>query len=176
MWHAHQRPSPLGCPETDALILHVVAQANAIDSNLIFEPPNYLINTTSKIEWWAVANPVEGLRVLGLDEYPKEQRQGSPTRKLYHPKDFMPIRNEVNGKLQEVGEPSLQLSGFLALRAYTGPLYLKVCATTISYGQLQYHSSDPQSTPLAVQHNPSRRECARHEGPARLAFRQAMHG
>ena len=105
------------------LPLHV--QTSMVDAELIFEPPNYLINTNSKIEWWAVADPPRGLAECGLEHYPKEQRVGSPNRKLYSPDDYQDRRNAMNDKLAAVGEPPLQLPGFISLRLYTGPrLYL----------------------------------------------------
>ena len=48
----------------------------SIDSEDMFEPPNFLIPTTSKIEYWAVYNPEDGLKELGIEEWPKEQRLG----------------------------------------------------------------------------------------------------
>ena len=50
--------------------------ALSVDSDMMFEPPNFLIPTTSRIEYWAVYDPDKGLQELGIDGWPKEQRLG----------------------------------------------------------------------------------------------------
>ena len=111
----------------DDSLMKVVSQehTDAVDSDLEFEAPNYLIKTTSRKEWWAVADPEKGLQELGCASYPKEQRPGAPRRKLRSPEDFMQKRDAMNKKLLKVGEPPLQLGGFVALRLYTGELLVQ---------------------------------------------------
>lgn len=98
----------------------------SIDSEDMFEPPNFLIPTTSKIEYWAVYNPEDGLKELGIEEWPKEQRLGpGHARVLKGPDHFKPGWDLMNARLAEMQEPPLQRHGFVALRLYTGPMFYK---------------------------------------------------
>ena len=94
------------------------------DSQLTFEPPNFLIPTSSEIEWHAVVDPEGGLETLGLREWPKEQRSPSQ-RQLLPPRAFREQWDKMNARLEHVGEPPLQLHGFCCLRLYTGPMCFK---------------------------------------------------
>lgn len=99
---------------------------NEVDSTTTFEPPNFVIPTTSQIEWWAVADPDQGLEILGLPDWPKEARLGGATaRKLHPPSHFRPTWDGFNAKLTAIGESELQMNGFVCLRLYTGPMYFK---------------------------------------------------
>jgi len=99
---------------------------NRADSDSRFEPPNFLIPTTSRIEYWAVADPMNGLRELDMDDWPKEQRLGpGQGRQLLPPEHFRPQWDEMNAKLANAGEPPLARGGFVALRLYTGPMFFK---------------------------------------------------
>ena len=99
---------------------------DSIDSDMQFEPPNFLIPTTSRIEYWAVADPKNGLRELGLDDWPKEQRLGpGHARKLWEPEHFQQPWDDMNKRLEVMAEPPLLLNGFVGLRMYTGPLFYK---------------------------------------------------
>lgn len=98
----------------------------AIDSTATFEPPNFLIPTTSRIEWYAVANPSRGLQILGISDWPKEQRLGAgKSRQLLPPSHFKPEWDAMNSKLAAIGETPLLMHGFVSLRLYTGPMFFK---------------------------------------------------
>ena len=97
---------------------------DAVDSTTLFEPPNYLVPTTSMIEWYAVADPKNGLRILGIPYWPQEQR-GEGRRKLHPPSHFREKWDAFNQRLEDVGEPPLLMHGFIGLRLYTGPMYHK---------------------------------------------------
>jgi hypothetical protein len=97
---------------------------NAVDSDLTFEPPNFLIPTTSQVEWYAVVDPEHGLRILKIHSWPKEQRT-SVSRNLKPPGDFKEPWDRVNEQLAKLGESPLLLNGFVCLRLYTGPMYFK---------------------------------------------------
>ena len=144
----------------------------AVDCDVIFEPPNYLINTTSKIEWWAAADPDEGLRELGITEYPKEQRPGSPNRILHHPDHFREGWDEMNDKLLDVSEGPLSLPAFVALRLYTGPMVGVATEPTMirppcSYLALRAVYRNPCAV-HQVQHGAQRRQRARQQCDAIL--------
>jgi len=99
---------------------------NDVDSYATFEPPNFLIPTTSEIEWWAVYDPVTGLKTLGIDDWPKEKRLGGgQSRSLRTPAHWKEPWEQRNAQLAELGELPLQHSGFVALRLYTGPMFYK---------------------------------------------------
>ena len=99
---------------------------NMIDSSCTFEPPNFVIPTSSRVEWFAVADPENGLKYLGLKDWPKEARASSSGgRKLLPPKAFQESWDAMNEKLTEIGESPLAMSGFVCLRLYTGPMYFK---------------------------------------------------
>lgn len=115
-------------PGDDKTLLSLMYKEHAdmVDSDARFEPPNFLIPTTSRIEYWAVADPINGLRELGLDDWPKEQRGAeNGGRQLLPPSAFQTAWDEMNEKLRETGEPKLLEGGFVALRLYTGPMFFK---------------------------------------------------
>ena len=100
--------------------------ALSVDSDMLFEPPNFLIPTTSRIEYWAVYDPDKGLQELGIDGWPKEQRLGpGHARVLHAPEAFREKWDAMNARLEAMAEPPLQKNGFVALRLYTGPLFYK---------------------------------------------------
>ena len=113
--------------DSDALMkLMATEHCEAIDSRATFEPPNFLIPTTSRIEWYAVANPGIGLTILGISDWPKEQRLGAgKSRQLLPPSHFKPEWEAMNHKLSAIGESPLLMHGFVSLRLYTGPMFFK---------------------------------------------------
>ena len=115
------------------------------DSHIWFAPTNYPIRTTSFLEWWVVVDPSDaqlnqvvtngpGRCYRSLQEWPTAQRNATEkdahleaisTRGL--PVSYFQAQwNLLNSRLAtEAGEPPLQLSGFVCLRLYTGPVYVK---------------------------------------------------
>jgi len=94
-------------PGDDGHLIRLIhdEHTNAVDSQFLFESPNYLITTTSRIEYWAAKDPEAGLGLLGLGQYPKEMRPGVHSRNLRSPADFAPECEAMNAKLRAVGEP-----------------------------------------------------------------------
>jgi len=115
------------------------------DSHIWFAPTNYPIRTTSFLEWWVVVDPSDsqldqvvsdgpGRCYRSVQEWPTARRNASErdahleaisTRGL--PISYFRAQwNLLNSRLAtEAGEPPLQLNGFVCLRLYTGPMYVK---------------------------------------------------
>lgn len=117
------------------------------DTHSWFVPTNYPIRTTSFLEWRVVVDPSEQqLRTIrkrkfgeqqsplysNLVDWPMAQGEGQeehPSSRGLPVSYFNSKWNEVNERLEkETGESPLLSSGFTALRLYTGPMYVKVCA------------------------------------------------
>lgn len=103
----------------------------AIDSEAQFEATNHAITTTSKIEWWFVADPTNGLEALGIEQWPPHrwdwERRADPKE---HYSEVW--QNEINNPLVEQGEKPLGDEEFIALRLYTGPMFVKCTCPPIS--------------------------------------------
>ena len=102
------------------------------DSRQIFTPSNYSIQTTPRMEWWAVIDPVGGLKVLGIGSYPKESAEKlapEKQRKLLPRNELEAVMDRLNARLAEMGV-STQLKFFevVAMRLYSGTMYSKYSA------------------------------------------------
>ena len=105
-----------------------------------FEVGNYNTVTYSAAEWLFVVNPKQGLEQLGLDEWPGTEREREVPRVAHPFEHFKAKLDEVSEKLRSVGETSMSVCEFAALRAYTGPLYVAL-ATIASLMSLYAPSS-----------------------------------
>ena len=99
----------------------------SIDSDLIFVASNYGTHTTSHIEYYYVADPTNGLAILGLDDWPRPSNRGSNgVDRIPHPPEAFEVPwQKVNQALSDLNEQPLDMAGFVGLRLYTGPMYVK---------------------------------------------------
>ena len=118
----------VGSPATDGLAAMTREHTARRDSDVQFTAPNYDITTTSKLEWYLVAEPERALIELGIEDWPNG---GGHTpldlgfRLVNKPTDpfFAKRIAEVNERLEGAGDPeALTLEHFCALRMYTGPM------------------------------------------------------
>ena len=121
----------VGSPGTDGLAAMAREHVAADDSDLDFIAPNYNIKTTSRLEWYIVADEKKALVELELDDWPEGGRHtpnelgfrfvASPTSEY-----FSTRIDAVNERLLAAGDKEkLSLEHFCALRMYTGPIYMK---------------------------------------------------
>ena len=86
------------------------------------------MTTSSRIEWFFVKDPDNGLEVLGLESWPCESRMtlsGLDMRKPLPLKAFEYDFNRVNVELQRLDEPKLERVELTGGRLYTGPCFVK---------------------------------------------------
>ena len=98
------------------------------DSGVPFETGNYLMTSTSKIEWAFVTaeDHGEALDTLGISEWPGcERNRKTGSRKAQRLSDFTSKWQAVDRRLQAAGEQALSTPEFVALRLYTGPMFMK---------------------------------------------------
>lgn len=101
------------------------------DADIDFIAPNYNILTTSKLEWYLVAEPRRALDLLGLDDWPEGGGHTSVAlgfRKIDAPDSefFLKKRRAVDLELREAGDlEPITDELFVGARLYTGPLYMK---------------------------------------------------
>ena len=121
----------LGSPATDGLSGMAREHVAASDAAIPFTAPNYNINTTSRLEWYLVADPDRALDELGLDEW---EAGGGHTpaslgfRHVIHPtcEKYTEKVTEINGRLRALGDMEpMSIEHLVALRMYTGPIYVK---------------------------------------------------
>ena len=117
----------LGKPTTELALRDAMAAEHnaAVDSEVWFETPNYKIKTTSRIEWHFVAHANDGLERLGMARWPPMQAPERTDRVARPLAMFEAGWVELNGRLTEAGEQLLSEAEFVALRLYTGPLFVK---------------------------------------------------
>ena len=100
-----------------------------VDSDEPFTAGNYGVTTTSRTEFWFVADPDRGLRELGLVEYPSEDASKLTGRA--RPRVSRPLSSfgdevlERNGLLTAERQAPLEELELLAARLYTGPTFVK---------------------------------------------------
>ncbi|KAL1496498.1 hypothetical protein AB1Y20_016452 [Prymnesium parvum] len=98
------------------------------DADAPFSSDNYSVLTSSRVEWYFVAAPHEGLAACALEEYPKERGgvAASASPRVPTPlDDFVAPLEERNAKLREMGQPEIIREEALAARLYTGPTFVK---------------------------------------------------
>ena len=136
------------------------------DSDLKFCAPNYNIQTTSKLEWYIVAEPEKALVELGLDEWPAGgghtpielgfRHVNAPTSPF-----FTSRIKDVNERLAAAGDSEkISLEHFCALRMYTGPMYMKYnFILRGAYDEFTVRSGSRQTGTSASCHNRSDHDC-----------------
>jgi hypothetical protein len=101
----------------------------AQDSDRVFEVHNYGTRTTSRAEFFFIADPSpERLASLQLKEWPQETKLLAANRPCRRPRplrDFRAARLAVDAQLHARGESPLSVDHLVSLRLYTGPLYVK---------------------------------------------------
>ena len=96
---------------------------DAADSDTIFEATNHAIKTTSRIEWAFVTDANGGLVELALEQWPPHRWAWE--REARSLAEFASTWQEINEKLTALGEQPLSDVEFVALRLYTGPMFVK---------------------------------------------------
>ena len=93
-----------------------------------------------QIEWHAVIDPDNGLKALGIDEWPIERRLGCGVnpRTMHPPSHWKRAWDRKNEQLSTIGETPLLLDGFVALRLYTGPMFFKCACALALLGALLF--------------------------------------
>ena len=118
----------IGGPASDGLVAMAREHTVRADSNLKFNAPNYDITTTSKLEWYIVAEPEKALVELGMDEW---TAGGGHTpvdlgfRHVNAPRSefFQKRIRAAEDRLRKAGDHEpISLEHFCALRMYTGPI------------------------------------------------------
>ena len=125
-WQGLNRVVGKGCDGIEESVFDVMKREHceSVDSDSNFEASNHQITTTSKIEWWFVADPANGLSELGLERWPPHrwdwERRADPKEKWAEY-----IEKSINAPLAAQGEKLVTDEEFIALRLYTGPLFVK---------------------------------------------------
>ena len=111
----------------------------AVDAQRPFRPQNYPTETTAEIEWLFVNEPADGsLTKLGLDAWPGTLPSSEdPSRAVRVPlpwSHFAAHFERIGEQLRAIGEQPLSYEEFVAMRCYTGPLYVKYNSVLRSAG------------------------------------------
>ena len=96
------------------------------DADVEFCVDNYNITTTSRIEWYFVADPGGGLTACDIESFPPERSPLPPGAAPRQPLPLDAFRGDVeahNSQLRMQGQPELIQEEILAARLYTGPMY-----------------------------------------------------
>eukprot|EP00966_Prymnesium_polylepis_P222468 5146893-Prymnesium_polylepis.1 len=120
----------LGMPAIDLELGMYQEHCEALDADVRFIAPNYGTETTSRQEYWFVADPIGGLDKVGLSQWPatpsaRNDGTMSDGRMPHPPAHFEPAWRKINAGLHELNERPLDMAGFVGLRLYTGPMYVK---------------------------------------------------
>jgi hypothetical protein len=106
----------------------------ADDSAITFTSPQYGTQTQSRIEFWFVTSPEEGLAELELSSYPAEEDpsilDGSHARRPASIDAFAEQLRESNERLQALSSATLSDNEFFGARLFTGPMYYKCTSPT----------------------------------------------
>ena len=127
--------------DDEGLMTHMLREHEEMqDSHSWFTPTNYPIETTSFLEWWIVVDPSDKQLMHlgrqrpalygGIADWPMAQRDGNSeetvTSRGLPMVAFRQKWNALNSRLDaEMAESPLRPNGFVSLRLYTGPLYVK---------------------------------------------------
>ena len=124
----------------------------AADADKEFLVPNYRTRTTSRKEYWFVADPSDGRKAeLEIRAWPHEgalfdeatgtaknkEEARKAARKPLPLSSFEAERNERNAQLSEKGLDPLQEEELVAARLYTGPMYVKYNWVLRSIGHIR---------------------------------------
>ncbi|KAL1495719.1 hypothetical protein AB1Y20_016582 [Prymnesium parvum] len=96
---------------------------------------SYETRTTSAIEWWFVVDPANGLRTLGLSEWPADAAAPAHHQQARQPRplaDFTPPMRDTAQRLAAVDCTPLVRDDLIAARLYTGPMYTKYKVASIA--------------------------------------------
>lgn len=94
------------------------------DNDRYFTAPNTNVETTSAIEWYFVSKPHE-LNSLNIKSWPQ-----APEGDRRHPTDLQKFLDKMNDKNNLLyGQEKLTEEEVIALRLYTGPMYIKYSNT-----------------------------------------------
>ena len=116
----------VGAPQPKVLIAMTNEHTLMEDSSEPFTAGNYVIKTTSEVEWRFVADPTKAPKG-GWPKETKNQRIGdaSVERMPMPLKDLRSKRSAKNARLKLLGEPELMIEEAIGSRLYTGPLFAK---------------------------------------------------
>ena len=120
----------VGAPQPNALEAIEAEHLHRDDSLVDFLAGNYGVQTTSTVEWFFVVEPTpERLAKLGLPGWPVEADDRMPDRgrcrepcALDH---YLSEARTVNERLAAANQPALLIAETVAMRFYTGPLFVK---------------------------------------------------
>ena len=137
----------IGPPHSRVLETMLQAHCEAPDASTPFVASTYMLTTTSKIEWWFVVDPVDGLvkhvdprAELGDTHVPRLSSTGWPAEagvlapeRARVPRTLQALLQEmrllkIGAQLKAAGSEPLVDAEVIAARLYTGPLYVKYTA------------------------------------------------
>ena len=148
----------------------------SVDSFVPFTTDNYLIRTTSQVEWWFVVDPTGALlsperlgssyQALGLtpsSSYPVENAarlaNGAKPRAPRALADFDAELCATNARLEEHHQTPCGREELVGARLYTGPMYMKVLQTASLSLPLSLSPSPSPSFPLSLSSPPISHKC-----------------
>ncbi len=107
----------IGAPNPKLSTALKAEHVKAADSAHPFTTPNYAVTTTSRVEYYFVADPIAGLAELGIDDWPVEtQGDAAIRRRPEPPAAFAGALATVNDHLEDVGVAALLHEEFLGAR------------------------------------------------------------
>jgi hypothetical protein len=134
----------LGAPNPLVHVGMLREHTNSADSGLPFVSSNYMIETTSSLEWWFVDDPEGGLAPdpqsgvrpvdacltrLEISGYPIEGAgtlsAGARPREALPLDSFAEALHARNAQLEQLGQTVLEREELIGSRLYTGPLFVK---------------------------------------------------
>ena len=137
----------IGPPHSRVLETMLQEHCEAPDASTPFVASTYMLTTTSKIEWWFVVDPVDGLvkhvdprAELGDTHVPRLSSTGWPAEagvlapeRARVPRTLQALLQEmrllkIGAQLKAAGSEPLVDAEVIAARLYTGPLYVKYTA------------------------------------------------
>ena len=150
----------IGPPHARVLETMLQEHCESADASVPFTAAAYMLTTTSKIEWWYVVDPIDGLEhhvnvraELGEDAVPRLSPSGWPAEagvlsaeRARQPRTLQAILQEmkvlrIGSQLKATSVEPLVDAEVIAARLYTGPLHLKYNA--VLKGLTRVHVSSP---------------------------------
>ena len=121
----------LGSPSPELMQAATHEHCGSADSDLPFTTSNHGVTTTARVEWYFVTDPAKGLSLCGAwpSEDPSLCAHHRTPREL---KFFEGAAREVNHRLKVEGCAPLMEVEFCTARSYTGPLYIKYNAVSLT--------------------------------------------
>mmetsp|Transcript_24188 Transcript_24188/g.70892 ORF Transcript_24188/g.70892 Transcript_24188/m.70892 type:complete len:652 (-) Transcript_24188:3-1958(-) len=117
----------IGIPHPKILEAMEREHVASVESETEFETGNYSIKTSSRIEWWYVVDPTNGLeKVPGLEDWPTEPELSICKRRRPVPlHTFNTAVAEVTAQLRKQAMPAMIKEELIGARLYTGPMFQK---------------------------------------------------